>query len=98
MLKIRITVLMLAAGCMMLVPQMAHAAELPKDANTTCPVMLKEKVDPDLYVDYKDQRVFLCCTKCKRRFANAPEKYMKFMPDPKDKSTTETKKSVAAGQ
>ena len=90
--------LVMAAGCMMLMPGIVRGGELPKDANTTCPVMLKEDVDPDLYVDYKDRRVYVCCTKCKRRFRNDPEKYMKFMPDPKDKGTTETKKSVAAGQ
>lgn len=54
----------------------AVAAELPEDANPTCPVMLDEAVDSDLFVDYKGKSIYLCCTKCKRQFLKDPEKYM----------------------
>lgn len=69
-----------------------NAAALPKDANTTCPVMLKEEVDPDMHVDYKGQRIYLCCTKCKRRFLKDPVKYMKNLPPANDEKTSATGK------
>lgn len=59
------------------VANVAGAAELPRDANTTCPIMMKEQVDPDLFVDYKGERVYLCCSKCKKKFNQDPEKYLK---------------------
>lgn len=71
-----------------------NAAELPKDANTTCPVMQKEDVDPELFVDYKGERVYLCCTKCKKRFAQDPEKYMARI-HAADASTTASKKTAS---
>lgn len=71
------------AGAVCLGAGTLNAAELPKDANTTCPVMTKEEVDADLFVDYKGERVFLCCTKCKKKFNQDPEKYMKRIRDSK---------------
>lgn len=72
----------------------ASAAELPKDANTTCPVMTKEDVDPDIFVDYKGKRVYMCCTKCKKRFAQDPEKYMARLNHSEDSKTTATGKTA----
>ena len=69
----------------------AAAATLPKDANTTCPVMTKEDVDPDLYVDYKGRRIYMCCSKCKRHFTQNPEKYLSRLPKADDKGTTKSK-------
>jgi len=65
-----------ALGFVIMGTNSAEAAELPKDANTTCPIMQKEASDPDLFVDYKGERVYLCCTKCKKRFAKDPDKYL----------------------
>lgn len=45
---------------------------------TTCPVM-GEKIDRDVYVDYKGQRVYFCCTSCAAKFKADPEKYLKVM-------------------
>ncbi len=67
---------LVAAGVVFSFAGAAGAAELPKDANTTCPVMMKEEVDPDLFVDFKGERIFLCCQKCKKRFNQDPEKYV----------------------
>ncbi len=84
-----------AAGALLVIVLLAggaaSAAALPDDANTTCPVMTKEKVDPDLYVDYKGQRVYVCCTKCKKRFSQNPEKYLALMKSPDDKITSTVK-------
>lgn len=71
----------------------AAAAELPKDANTTCPVMTKEDVDPDLFVDYKGKRIYVCCVKCKKRFAQNPDKYMALLGGSDDGKTTSTEKT-----
>lgn len=62
----------------------AHAdTPLPKDANTTCPVMIKEDVDPEMTVEYKGKTVYVCCAKCKRKFNENPEKYMKRLTEDK---------------
>jgi YHS domain-containing protein len=75
----------------------AGAAELPKDANTTCPVMTKEKVEPELSLDYKGKTVYFCCAKCKRKFLQDPEKYMKRLAeDAKAKQKSAKKDSTAA--
>lgn len=66
------------------------AAKLPKDANTTCPVMMKEEVNPDMHVEYKGKTIYLCCTKCKRRFQKNPDKYIARLKT-NDKATTATK-------
>ncbi len=72
----------------------ASAAELPKDANTTCPVMTKEDVDPDLFVEHKGERIYVCCAKCKKRFAQDPEKYLARMNRSDDGKTSSTGKAV----
>lgn len=71
-----------------------HAADLAKDANTTCPVMQKEEIDPDIFVDYNGERVYLCCTKCKKRFAQDPDKYLARI-HAADAATTASKKTAS---
>lgn len=68
----------------------ASAAVLPKDANTTCPVMTEENVDPDLFVDYKGKRIFVCCMKCKKQFRQDPAKYLARMNNTDDSATVST--------
>jgi uncharacterized membrane protein/YHS domain-containing protein len=41
-----------------------------------CPVMPDEEVDPEIYVDYRGQRIYLCCDKCKRKFLREPDRYV----------------------
>ncbi len=47
---------------------------------TTCPVMEGNKIDPDIYTDYKGKRVFLCCQFCYQAFTKNPEKYLDKLP------------------
>lgn len=47
---------------------------------TTCPVMLGNKVDPSIYVDYEGKRVFFCCDVCKDTFEQDPNKYLDELP------------------
>ena len=42
---------------------------------TICPVM-KEEIDPAVFVDLPtEQRIYLCCKKCQKRFGENPLKY-----------------------
>lgn len=64
-----------ALGILVL-PLPCTAGEFPADANTTCPVMPDEESDPDIYVEHQGEKVYLCCTKCKREFKKEPAKYL----------------------
>jgi YHS domain-containing protein len=41
-----------------------------------CPVMGGD-IDKNVYTDYKGRRVYFCCTSCKAKFKEDPEKYLK---------------------
>ena len=43
---------------------------------TTCPVM-GEPIDTAEYVDYKDKRIYVCCSNCIEKVKKNPEKYIK---------------------
>ncbi len=45
-------------------------------AQKTCPVMGGE-ISKDIFVDYNEIRVYLCCGHCKTVFNKSPEKYLK---------------------
>jgi YHS domain-containing protein len=47
---------------------------------TTCPVMVGNKIDPNIYTDYMGRRVYFCCLKCKGTFEANPEKYLDHLP------------------
>lgn len=87
----------LAVAAFAAAPSAHAAAPLPADANTTCPIMQKEQVNPDLFVDYKGERIFLCCNKCKRRFNEDPEKYVARV-HAQDAASTATKKAAKAAK
>ncbi len=46
---------------------------------TTCPVM-GGKIDKDIFVEYKGQKVYLCCAMCEGKFKADPEKYISKLP------------------
>jgi len=54
------------------------AEEAP--ANATCPVMVGNKVDPNIFVEYKGKKVYFCCAICKTAFLKDPEKYLPRLP------------------
>lgn len=45
---------------------------------TVCPVK-HGKINKDLYVDYKGQRIYFCCKECIPIFNKDPEAYLKRM-------------------
>ena len=49
-----------------------HTEALPSGANKMCPVLTEEKVDPSLYVEYNDKRIYVCCKKCLKRVKKDP--------------------------
>jgi uncharacterized membrane protein len=58
----------------------AATSVLPADANTTCPVLPDEPVDPEIFVEYAGKRVWLCCDRCRREFVADPAKYIPMLP------------------
>jgi len=51
------------------------AAGQPEIAQKICPVM-GNPIDPNIHTDYKDRRIYFCCTSCLKAFEADPEKYI----------------------
>jgi YHS domain-containing protein len=47
---------------------------------TTCPVMEGNKIDKNVFVEYKGKKVYFCCADCKGKFLAEPEKYIAKLP------------------
>lgn len=50
-------------------------------AQTTCPVMKGNKINPKMYVDADGYRIYVCCGGCKKAIKADPEKYIKQMKE-----------------
>jgi YHS domain-containing protein len=80
-------VVLLAAGCggahEPTVAEAGAAAAAKGFANGVCPVMGNpvDLSDPDLYAEYKGQRIAFCCGPCRPKFLKDPERYMKVLRD-----------------
>lgn len=48
-------------------------------AQTTCPVMAGNPINPKLYVDADGYRIYVCCGVCRKVVKANPEKYIKQM-------------------
>ena len=46
---------------------------------TTCPVS-GDKIDSNVFVEYKGKKVYFCCASCKSIFNKDPEKYVAKLP------------------
>ena len=55
----------------------AAAAEIEQ---TTCPIMDGNKIDKNVFVEYKGKKVYFCCADCKAKFEADPEKYIAKLP------------------
>ncbi|MBN1392242.1 MAG: YHS domain-containing protein [Sedimentisphaerales bacterium] len=49
-------------------------------AQTMCPVMDGNPIDPNVFVEYQGSKVYFCCPACKAKFESAPEKYTANLP------------------
>jgi YHS domain-containing protein len=47
---------------------------------TMCPVMDGNKIDKNVFVEYKGKKVYFCCPECKAKFQANPEKYLTNLP------------------
>ena len=46
---------------------------------TVCPIM-GNKINKDIFTEYKGQKVYFCCAMCIDKFNEAPEKYLSKLP------------------
>lgn len=65
-------------------------AEAVVVAQKLCPVM-GGAVKKDIFVDYKERRIYFCCNGCPETFLKDPEKYVKIL----DKQLKEAKPEAA---
>jgi YHS domain-containing protein len=64
-----------------------HAATMDKPAEavaavleqTTCPVM-GGAINKAIFAEYKDKKVYFCCSPCKEKFEAEPENYIAKLP------------------
>ena len=47
---------------------------------TMCPIMDGNKIDKNVFVEYKGKKVYFCCPECKAKFQAEPEKYIAKLP------------------
>ena len=47
---------------------------------TTCPIMEGNKINKNVFVEYKGKKVYFCCADCKAKFLAEPEKYVAKLP------------------
>jgi Cu(I)/Ag(I) efflux system membrane fusion protein len=55
----------------------------PVAEQTLCPVM-GEKIDKDIFTEYKGKKIYFCCPACKPKFEKDPEKYISKLPQFKE--------------
>jgi len=48
--------------------------------NMFCPVMPENRVNPEVYYDYKGRRIYFCCLSCRSAFKKNPEEYVSRLP------------------
>jgi YHS domain-containing protein len=56
------------------------AAEAASIEQTMCPIMDGNKIDKNVFVEYKGKKVYFCCAGCKEEFEKDPEKYVAKLP------------------
>ncbi len=73
------------AAAKMEMPDMDAAAAKVSEAastvtkQTTCPIM-GGKINKDIFVEHKGQKVYFCCKACVTKFQADPEKYLAKLP------------------
>ena len=51
-----------------------------ENGQSMCPVMTKNPINPDIFVEYQGKKVYFCCDDCKDEFLKNPEKYVAKLP------------------
>jgi len=57
-----------------------ESTSMQQQTQTECPVMVGNKIDPNIYTVYRNKKVFFCCQTCKTAFVKAPERYLSRLP------------------
>jgi YHS domain-containing protein len=57
----------------------ATTAAAASTEQTLCPVT-GDKIDKNVFVEYKGKKVYFCCAMCKGQFEKDPEKYIAKLP------------------
>lgn len=61
-----------------------------ENIQTTCPVSGEALEDRDVYTDFEGRRIYFCCKKCQKKFAEDPQEFLKAMDAPaKEKGSEE---------
>jgi YHS domain-containing protein len=63
---------------------------------TTCPVMVGNPIDKNVFVMYQGKKVYFCCPECKAKFQADPEKYLDKLPQFKDQAESMKKQAEQA--
>jgi YHS domain-containing protein len=58
----------------------AAVSAVTKAEQTTCPILDGNKIDKNVFVEYKGKKVYFCCAACKSVFEKDPEKYAANLP------------------
>ncbi len=58
----------------------ATVSAVAETEQTMCPVMDGNKIDKNVFVEYKGKKVYFCCADCKAKFEAEPEKYIAKLP------------------
>jgi len=74
--RLGISIILLLVFAFFSVKYVGRAEEL---TNETCPVM-GGKVNPEIFTEYKGQKVYFCCPGCLPMFKKNPEKYVEKLP------------------
>lgn len=74
--KIKVLVVFaVMAGLLFLAPGKMMSGTAFAAAQAKCPVLTGD-IDKNVFVDYKGQRIYFCCSACVEKFKSNPEKYL----------------------
>ena len=76
---IAVLALALGAGCQSS-PQSSSAPGTAAIAQKICPVE-GDPINPNIYVDYNNRRIYFCCALCPPKFNADPAKYLKIVDE-----------------
>ncbi|MEW6050300.1 MAG: hypothetical protein AB1644_04465 [Candidatus Zixiibacteriota bacterium] len=58
-----------------------------ENVQKTCPVSGEALEDKDVFTDFEGRRIYFCCKKCQKKFAENPQEYLKAMDAPAKEKT-----------
>jgi len=84
-----VAVLSFLAGCKKEQPPVSQSSQAAADQpaemtvaveQKTCSVMEGNPINKNIFVEYKDKKVYFCCKACPERFLADPNKYVAKLP------------------